>query len=124
MMLGAGSAGIDVADRLRRATRKAAVAGWPTFNEHIGLTDVIGKIDATILIWLYTVGGAGPPDSRERARMAAAAGGAFLFKACGHLLAGRAVNAFVSHLLLPLAQKEVLFRQRLKAPPLSALPRT
>jgi len=35
------------------------VAGWPrTSNGHVGLADVIGKIDATILIGLSTVGGA------------------------------------------------------------------
>ena len=35
------------------------VAGWPrTSNGHIGLADVIGKIDPTILIGLSTVGGA------------------------------------------------------------------
>jgi malate dehydrogenase (oxaloacetate-decarboxylating) len=35
------------------------VSGWPrTSNDHIGLADVIGKIDATILIGLSTVGGA------------------------------------------------------------------
>src|SRR5271165_3845183 len=35
------------------------VSGWPrTSNGHIGLADVIGKIDATVLIGLSTVGGA------------------------------------------------------------------
>jgi malate dehydrogenase (oxaloacetate-decarboxylating) len=35
------------------------VSGWPrTSNGHIGLADVIGKIEATILIGLSTVGGA------------------------------------------------------------------
>jgi malate dehydrogenase (oxaloacetate-decarboxylating) len=35
------------------------VSGWPrTFNGYIGLGDVIGRIDATILIGLSTVGGA------------------------------------------------------------------
>jgi len=35
------------------------VSGWPrTSNGHIGLTDVIGKIDATVLIGLSTVRGA------------------------------------------------------------------
>jgi malate dehydrogenase (oxaloacetate-decarboxylating) len=35
------------------------VSGWPrTFNGKIGLADVVGKIDATILIGLSTVGGA------------------------------------------------------------------
>jgi malate dehydrogenase (oxaloacetate-decarboxylating) len=35
------------------------VSGWPrTSNGHIGLADVIGKIGATILIGLSTVGGA------------------------------------------------------------------
>src|SRR4029453_1075678 len=35
------------------------VSGWPaTANGHIGLADVIGKVDATILIGLSTVGGA------------------------------------------------------------------
>jgi malate dehydrogenase (oxaloacetate-decarboxylating) len=35
------------------------VTGWPrTSNGHIGLGDVIGEIDATILIGLSTIGGA------------------------------------------------------------------
>ena len=35
------------------------VSGWPrTSNGHIGLADVIGKIEATVLIGLSTVGGA------------------------------------------------------------------
>ena len=35
------------------------IAGWPrTSNGNVGLADVIGKIDATILIGLSTVGGA------------------------------------------------------------------
>src|SRR6266849_3190357 len=35
------------------------VSGWPrTSNGHIGLADLIGKIEATILIGLSTVGGA------------------------------------------------------------------
>ena len=96
VMLGAGSAGIGVADGLRcghgrRVCRtggaatsgsltkavfciqaeKASssnrvyaqpedrVSGWPqTPKGHIGLGDVIGKIEATILIGLSTVGGA------------------------------------------------------------------
>jgi malate dehydrogenase (oxaloacetate-decarboxylating) len=98
VMLGAGSAGIGVADGLRAAmtaeglseeearsrfwvvdkdgllhserkdlTPEMAVysqpaervAGWPrTSNGQIGLADVIGKIEATILIGLSTVGGA------------------------------------------------------------------
>ncbi|HET9712486.1 MAG TPA: NAD-dependent malic enzyme [Pyrinomonadaceae bacterium] len=98
VMLGAGSAGIGVADGLRAAMRAEGlseeearsrfwvvdkdgllhserkdltpemavyaqpakrVAGWPrTSNGQIGLADVIGKIDATILIGLSTVGGA------------------------------------------------------------------
>src|SRR5208337_2960312 len=46
------------------------VAGWPrSSNGHIGLSDVIGKIDATILIGLSTVGGAfSEPIVREMAR--------------------------------------------------------
>src|SRR5208337_705767 len=46
------------------------VAGWPrSSNGHIGLSDVIGKIDATILIGLSTVGGAfSEPVVREMAR--------------------------------------------------------
>jgi malate dehydrogenase (oxaloacetate-decarboxylating) len=98
IMLGAGSAGIGVADGLRAAMvgeglseqearshfwvvdkggllhsgRKdlsseqsvyaqpeGRVSGWPrTANGQIGLADVIGKIDATVLIGLSTVGGA------------------------------------------------------------------
>jgi malate dehydrogenase (oxaloacetate-decarboxylating) len=98
VMLGAGSAGIGVADGLRAAMigegiseaearsrfwvvdkdgllhsgRKdlsseqnvyaqpeTRVSGWPrTSNGNIGLADVIGEIDATILIGLSTVGGA------------------------------------------------------------------
>jgi malate dehydrogenase (oxaloacetate-decarboxylating) len=98
VMLGAGSAGIGVADGLRAAMideglseqearrhfwfvdragvlhsgRKDltpeqavyaqpenSVSGWPrTSNGHIGLADVIGTINATILIGLSTVGGA------------------------------------------------------------------
>jgi malate dehydrogenase (oxaloacetate-decarboxylating) len=98
VMLGAGSAGIGVADGLRAAMRDEGlseqearshfwvvdrdgllhsgrkdlspeqsvyaqpedrVTGWPrTSNGNIGLADVIGKIEATILIGLSTVGGA------------------------------------------------------------------
>jgi malate dehydrogenase (oxaloacetate-decarboxylating) len=98
VFLGAGSAGIGVADGLRAAIvgdglseqearshfwfvdkdgllhsgRKdlspeqsvyaqpqERLSGWPaTANGHIGLADVIGKIEATILIGLSTVGGA------------------------------------------------------------------
>ena len=98
VMLGAGSAGIGVADGLRAAMKEEGlseqqarsrfwvidsngllhsqrndlspeqsvyaqpgdgVSGWtPTSSGHIGLADVIGKIDATILIGLSTVGGA------------------------------------------------------------------
>ncbi len=98
VMLGAGSAGIGVADGLRAAMKQEGLseqearshlwvvdrdglldsgrkdltpeqavyaqpeerlAGWPrTSNGQIGLADVIGKIDATILIGLSTVGGA------------------------------------------------------------------
>jgi malate dehydrogenase (oxaloacetate-decarboxylating) len=109
VMLGAGSAGIGVADGLRAAMRKEGlteqeaqsrfwvidkdgllhsgrkeltleqlvyaqpengVSGWPrTSNGHIGLADVIGKINATILIGLSTVGGAfSEPIVREMAR--------------------------------------------------------
>ena len=98
VMLGAGSAGIGVADGLRAAMRgegltgqeaasrfwvidkdgllhsgrkeltleqvvyaqpESRVSGWPrTSNGHIGLADVIGRINATILIGLSTVGNA------------------------------------------------------------------
>jgi len=98
VMLGAGSAGIGVADGLRAAMKgeglsedeahsrfwvidkdglvhsgrrdlnpeqsvyaqpESRVGEWPiTSNGHIGLADVIGKIDATVLIGLSTVGGA------------------------------------------------------------------
>ena len=41
------------------AQPQGRLAGWPhTSNGHIGLADVIAKIDATILIGLSTVGGA------------------------------------------------------------------
>jgi malate dehydrogenase (oxaloacetate-decarboxylating) len=98
VMLGAGSAGIGVADGLREAMKgeglpeeearthfwvvdkdgllhsgrkdltpeqsvyaqpESKVSGWPrTSDGHIGLADVIGEINATILIGLSTVGGA------------------------------------------------------------------
>ena len=98
VMLGAGSAGIGVADGLRAAMKGEGlseeearshfwvvdrngllhsgrkdlspeqsvyaqpaerVSGWPqSSNGNIGLADVIGKINATILIGLSTVGGA------------------------------------------------------------------
>jgi malate dehydrogenase (oxaloacetate-decarboxylating) len=98
VMLGAGSAGISVADGLRAALQGAGLSeqearshfwvidkdgllhagrndlspeqrvyaqpedhlsGWPrTSNRQIGLADVIGKIEATVLIGLSTVGGA------------------------------------------------------------------
>ena len=98
VMLGAGSAGIGVADGLREemigeglsekearshfwlvdrdgllhsgrkdltpeqsvyAQAEDRIAKWPrTFDGHIGLADVIGSINATILIGLSTVGGA------------------------------------------------------------------
>jgi len=111
VMLGAGSAGIGVADGLREAMKgeglaereardrfwvvdkdgllhsgrtdltseqrvyaqpESRVSGWPrTSNGHIGLADVIGKIEATILIGLSTVGGAfSEPVVREMARKA------------------------------------------------------
>lgn len=97
-MLGAGSAGIGVADGLRAAMRREGlteqeaqsrfwvidkdgllhsgrkeltleqvvyarpeneIAGWPrTSDGQISLADAIGKINATILIGLSTVGGA------------------------------------------------------------------
>jgi malate dehydrogenase (oxaloacetate-decarboxylating) len=109
VMLGAGSAGIGVADGLREAMKgeglseqetrshfwivdrdglvhsgrkdltpeqsvyaqpEDRVSGWPrTSNGHIGLADVIAKIEATILIGLSTVGGAfTEPVVREMAR--------------------------------------------------------
>lgn len=109
VMLGAGSAGIGVADGLRSAMQdeglseqdarsrfwvidkngvlhsgrkdlspeqsvyaqpENTISGWPrTSNGNIGLADVIGKIDATILIGLSTVGGAfSEPIVREMAR--------------------------------------------------------
>jgi malate dehydrogenase (oxaloacetate-decarboxylating) len=109
VMLGAGSAGIGVADGLRAAMKgeglseqearshfwvvdrdgllhsgrkdltpeqtvyaqpEDRVSGWPrTSNGHIGLADVIGKIEATVLIGLSTVGGAfSEPIVREMAR--------------------------------------------------------
>ena len=109
VMLGAGSAGIGVADGLRQAMKEegqseketysrfwvidkngllhsgrkdltpeqnvyaqpeSRISDWPrTSNGHIGLADVIGKVDATILIGLSTVGGAfSEPIVREMAR--------------------------------------------------------
>ena len=98
VILGAGSAGIGVADGLREAMKSEGLSeeesrscfwlidsgglihsgrenlipeknmyahpgnslvGWPrTSNGHIGLADVIGRIDATMLIGLSTIGGA------------------------------------------------------------------
>jgi len=98
IMLGAGSAGIGVADGLREemkveglpeeearscfwvvdkdgllhtgrkdlsaeqntyAQPESRISGWPrTSNGNVGLADVIGKINATVLIGLSTVGGA------------------------------------------------------------------
>ena len=109
VMLGAGSAGIGVADGLREAMKgeglsdkearthfwvvdkdgllhlgrpdltpeqnvyaqpESRVSEWPRSSKgNIGLADVIGKIDATILIGLSTVGGAfTEPIVREMAR--------------------------------------------------------
>ena len=109
VVLGAGSAGIGVADGLRAALKgeglseeeahsrfwvidkdgllhsgrkdltseqnvyaqpESRVSGWPrTSNGRIGLADVIGRIDATILIGLSTVSGAfSEPIVREMAR--------------------------------------------------------
>jgi len=109
VMVGAGSAGVGVADGLRAAMKseglseqearsrfwvvdkdglldsrrkdlspeqsvyaqpEGRVSGWPkSSNGHIGLSDVIGKIDATILIGLSTVAGAfSEPIVREMAR--------------------------------------------------------
>jgi malate dehydrogenase (oxaloacetate-decarboxylating) len=52
------------------AQLECRVAGWPrTFNGHVGLADVIGQCEATILIGLSTVGGAfTEPIVREMAR--------------------------------------------------------
>ncbi len=52
------------------AQPESRVSEWPrTSNGHIGLADVIGKIDATVLIGLSTVGGAfSEPIVREMAR--------------------------------------------------------
>jgi malate dehydrogenase (oxaloacetate-decarboxylating) len=52
------------------AQRESRVSGWPrTSNGRIGPADVIGKIDATILIGLSTVGGAfSEPIVREMGR--------------------------------------------------------
>jgi len=109
VMLGAGSAGIGVADGLRAAMKgeglseekarnrfwvidkdgilhsnrkdltseqsvyaqpESRVSGWPrTSNGHSGLADVVGSINATVLIGLSTVGGAfSEPIVREMAR--------------------------------------------------------
>jgi len=109
VMLGAGSAGIGVADGLREAIKgeglsdseagthfwvidkdgllhtgrkdltpeqqvyaqpEDRVAGWPRNSDgHIGLAEVIGSIDATVLIGLSTVGGAfSEPVVREMVR--------------------------------------------------------
>jgi len=109
VMLGAGSAGIGVADGLREAMKgeglsqqearshfwvvdkggllhsgrkdltleqivyaqpEDRLSGWPRNSDgHIGLADVIGKIEATILIGLSTIGGAfSEPIVREMAR--------------------------------------------------------
>jgi len=52
------------------AQPESRISGWPrTSNGQIGLADVIGKIDATVLIGLSTVGGAfTEPIVREMAR--------------------------------------------------------
>jgi len=109
VVLGAGSAGIGVADGLHAAMKEeglsekearsrfwivdkdgllhsgrkdisseqsvyaqpeSRLSGWPrTSNGNIGLADVIGKVKATILIGLSTVGGAfSEPSVREMAR--------------------------------------------------------
>ncbi len=109
VMLGAGSAGIGVADGLRAAMKsdgsseeeagsrfwvidkdgllhtgrkdltheqsvyaqpESRVTGWPrSSNGHIGLADLIGNTNATVLIGLSTVGGAfSEPVVREMAR--------------------------------------------------------
>jgi len=109
VMLGAGSAGIGVADGLRAAMKgeglseeearscfwvidkdgilhsnrkdltseqsvyaqpESRVSGWPrTSNGHSGLAEVVGSINATVLIGLSTVGGAfSEPIVREMAR--------------------------------------------------------
>ena len=109
VLLGAGSAGIGVADGLREAMKgeglseeearsrfwvvdkdgllrtgrkdltdeqsiyaqaESRVSGWPrTSNGNIGLADVIGSINAAVLIGLSTVGGAfSEPIVREMAR--------------------------------------------------------
>jgi len=54
------------------AQPEGRISGWPrTFNGHVGLADLIGQIDATILIGLSTVGGAfSEPIVREMARKA------------------------------------------------------
>jgi malate dehydrogenase (oxaloacetate-decarboxylating) len=54
------------------AQPESRISGWPrTFNGHIGLADLIGQIDATVLIGLSTVGGAfSEPIVREMARKA------------------------------------------------------
>jgi len=111
IMLGAGSAGIGVADGLREAMKGEGlseqearshfwvvdrdgllhsgrkdltpeqseyaqpadcVSGWPRNSDgHIGLADVIARIEATVLIGLSTVGGAfTEPIVREMARKA------------------------------------------------------
>jgi malate dehydrogenase (oxaloacetate-decarboxylating) len=111
VMLGAGSAGIGVADGLREAMKGEGlseqearshfwvvdrdgllhsgrkdltpeqseyaqpadrVSGWPRNSDgHIGLADVIARIEATVLIGLSTVGGAfTEPIVREMARKA------------------------------------------------------
>jgi malate dehydrogenase (oxaloacetate-decarboxylating) len=52
------------------AQPESRISGWPqTSDGHIGLADVIGNVDATILIGLSTVGGAfSEPLVREMAR--------------------------------------------------------
>ena len=58
------------ADQAVYAQPAERIAGWPrTVNGNIGLADVIGKVDATILIGLSTVNGAfSEPIVREMAR--------------------------------------------------------
>ncbi len=59
VFLGAGSAGIGVADFLRAAMRDDGLSDKEARSHFwVGLADVIGKIEATILIGLSSVGGA------------------------------------------------------------------
>src|SRR5260370_21464199 len=68
-LLHSGRKGVTL-EQIVYAQPEARLSGWPRKSDgHIGLADVIGKIEATILIGLSTIGGAfSEPIVREMAR--------------------------------------------------------